>query len=97
MVYVHKNFNASPVDLMAAKWDAIKQDAIDSAHLHEVKESCYRETTFTTLRTMYHGKCAYCERSRGAELQVDHYRPKKARNTQKNEKWNQPGYYWITP
>lgn len=95
MVYIQKDFDGPPDDLIDAKWDVLKRDAIDSSHAHVVKSSCYRDTTIDVLSVMYHGKCAYCERHRGQELQVDHYRPKKRRDAQTEPQYNQPGYYWL--
>lgn len=84
-----------PKDLIDSKWDAIKQAALTEQANHVVVDRCYRKTTLEPLLLLYKNKCAMCERDRGTELQVDHYRPKKPRNNIKDPHNNQPGYYWL--
>lgn len=95
MVYRDKNTIATPANLLDSKWDALRADLLLTKHLHEVKSSCYRDTTLEELKTLYKNKCAICERDRGYELQIDHYRPKKTRLNLTDTKYNQPGYYWL--
>lgn len=84
----------APEALLDTKWDKIKADALSSKYTHDVK-GFYRDTTIGPLTNLYKDKCAICERKRGTELQVDHYRPKKPRNNKEDRKYNQPGYYWL--
>lgn len=93
MVHVEKN-NA-PNGLLADKWSSIKQDVLINTE-HKASSACYRNTTIGALRKLYNNKCACCERSRGEELHVDHYRPKKARNNKKASEYNHSGYSWLT-
>ena len=95
MVHRNKKFDAEPVLLVDPKWNDLKAKLLTEKHNHEVKSSCYRDTTIEALHTIYAGKCAICERKRGLELQVDHYRPKKTRNNKSEREYNQPGYYWL--
>ncbi|MWB92738.1 hypothetical protein GON26_00015 [Flavobacterium sp. GA093] len=95
MVHRYKNLNSPPPDLIDAKWNTIKANLLVEKHKHEIKSECYRDTTLNHLSLLYKNKCAICERRRGAELQVDHYRPKKTRNNKTEVKYNQPGYYWL--
>ena len=84
-----------PASLVDPKWDLTKQAALDDKNDHEVDLKCYRDCTLDSLLKLYEGKCAYCERSRGDEVNIDHYRPKKKRANLKNVIYNQPGYYWL--
>ena len=95
MVHIEKDYANPPVGLMDSKWDNLKQDALVSKNNHKANSECYRDSTLKELTILYFNKCACCERSRGEELQVDHYRPKKERNNRANENYNQPGYYWL--
>jgi len=95
MVHRQKNFSLPPKELIDTQWDALKADLLVSTDLHNVKVACYRDTTINALMSLYKDKCAICERSRGTELQVDHYRPKKPRDFQTGVQYNQPGYYWL--
>ncbi len=94
MVHVNKDFKNPPTALIDSKWDYLKQDVLINPK-HKAKPECYRNTTLEALVKLYSNKCACCERSRGTELQVDHYRPKKARNRGKKE-YRHKGYYWLT-
>lgn len=95
MVYREKSSIVPPADLMASKWDTLKINLLVEMHTHDVNSNCYRDTTLEDLKLLYKNKCAVCERDRGYELQVDHYRPKKTRNNKTGLKYNQPGYYWL--
>lgn len=92
---IKRQKNNAPASLLDSKWDALKQDALDRKHLHEVDDNCYRECTKKSLLTLYQNKCAFCERIRGYEVNIDHYRPKKPRNYKSNLHFNQHGYYWL--
>lgn len=96
MVHRYKDLNAPPAELLDARWDALKARLLVEQNNHDADIKCYRETTLEALRRIYNDKCASCERDRGEELQVDHYRPKKARSFLENPHYNQPGYYWLT-
>lgn len=94
MVHRYKDYNNPPAALVDVKWDALKANILIEKGSHDVDSKCYRDTTIEPLRILYKSKCAICERDRGFELQVDHYRPKKERNYIQSE-YNQPGYYWL--
>jgi hypothetical protein len=95
MVHRDKDFGSPPAALIDDKWNDLKASLLIEKSTHEVKSSCYRDSTIDALMILYKNKCAICERDRGTELQVDHYRPKKPRNNQTQIKYNQLGYYWL--
>jgi 5-methylcytosine-specific restriction endonuclease McrA len=95
MVYREKNILIPPVGLMANRWNLLKANLLLEMHAHIVNSSCYRDATLEDLMLLYKNKCAICERDRGTELQVDHYRPKKTRANITQVQYNQPGYYWL--
>lgn len=95
MVYREKIILNPPAGLIDSKWNTLKANLLIEMHSHEVNTSCYRDKTLEELTLLYKNKCAICERDRGYELQVDHYRPKKTRNNKTDIKYNQPGYYWL--
>jgi len=80
---------------MLLKWNILKAKTLIERNNHEANSTCYRDTVIDELTNVYRNKCSACERDRGTELQVDHYRPRKQRNNQ-NTRYNQPGYYWLT-
>lgn len=94
MVHIEKS--SAPAGLNNSKWNVVKESVFVEKNNHSAKPECYRDTTIKELIKLYSGKCACCERSRGEELQVDHYRPRKARNNKTGKKYNHPGYYWLT-
>lgn len=50
------------------------------------------------LQDIYKGKCAYCERFAGTDLEVEHYRPKNSVSLEdlpKKSKAGDYGYYWL--
>jgi len=63
-----------------------------STHRHS--SYYYRDGAIEELRPIYSNKCAYCETSAsaGADLRVDHFRPKQ----KLIENTNHGGYYWLT-
>lgn len=85
-----------PVAFIDSKWDQIKNDVLIAKNNHKADERLYRETTIDSLTEIFKYKSAYCERDRGDELHVDHYRPRKARKHKLKTKYNQSGYYWLT-
>jgi len=95
MVHVEKDYTTPPNALTDSKWNDLKKSVLSEKNNHKAKSECYRDTTLDSLVVLYSGKCACCERSFGYELQVDHYRPKKARQY-KNKTYNHSGYYWLT-
>lgn len=95
MVHRVKNLLAPPAGLTDARWNTLKANLLVDMHHHTAKTECYRDTTLEALTNLYKNKCAICERDRGFELEVDHYRPKKTRNNQTGQQYNQPGYYWL--
>lgn len=93
---VHRQKSSTPPSkLTDPKWDQLKTDLLTERDKHDVDTKCYRDSTIDELSSLYDDKCAICERYRGTELQVDHYRPKKPRNNKTDKKYNQPGYYWL--
>ncbi len=95
MVYRYKNFNDPPAEFCDTKWDDLKGKVLIEKGAHQANSNCYRDATIEKLKDIYKNKCAICERDRGFELQVDHYRPKKSRNHKHKTEYNQPGYYWL--
>ena len=95
MVHRFKDILNPPADLIDSKWDTLRSSLLAEKNNHDVKSECYRDTTLAALCTLYRNKCAICERERGTELQVDHYRPKKKRDNKTSVEYNQPGYYWL--
>lgn len=95
MVHRIKDLANPPVGLIDIKWNALKATLLSEMNNHKAKVECYRDTTLDSLTKLYANKCAICERNRGAELEVDHYRPKKERNNSTDTQYNQPGYYWL--
>jgi len=96
MVHIDKDFSNPPKGLADKKWGKIKRNVLTEKNSHKAIDECYRDTTLKTLTKLYYNKCACCERSRGEELEVDHYRPKKTRSSKINPEFNHPGYYWLT-
>ena len=95
MIHRTKDLANPPKELIDSKWDTIKADLLINGHGHKINSGCYRDSTLSDLMELYKNKCAICERNRGTELQVDHYRPKKTRDNKSELKYNQPGYYWL--
>lgn len=95
MVHRDKDFNSPPIGLLDVKWRILKENLLLEKSHHIVNSKCYRDTTIEALSLLYKNKCAICERDRGTELQVDHYRPKKPRNYITDKKYNHTGYYWL--
>jgi hypothetical protein len=92
---IHRNKpQEAPPALLDQKYDKHRRNCLIEKSEHKV-EDFYRTTTIRSLMGIYKNKCAICERKRGTELQVDHYRPKKPRNHQSHAEYNQPGYYWL--
>lgn len=96
MIHRKKDFSSPPPELIDSKWSQLKTNLLIEKSSHEVKSTCYRDTTINALRSLYKEKCAICERERGTELQVDHYRPKKPRDNKTEAQYNHAGYYWLT-
>lgn len=96
MVHIEKDYNNPPSGLMDNKWNSLKSNVLIEKNNHKAKKECYRDTTLKVLSKLYFNKCACCERSRGEELQVDHYRPRKARDNKTDSEYNHNGYYWLT-
>jgi len=94
MVHIQKDYNKPPIALLDSKWDFVKQDVLTNEN-HKAKSECYRNSTLEHLVKLYNHKCACCERKIGYELEIDHYRPKKARNNG-DINFQHSGYYWLT-
>lgn len=95
MIHREKDFSNPPADLVDSEHDTTKKQLLTEKNSHKVKSSIYRDTTLNELIALYDDKCAICERKRGDELEVDHYRPKKKRENKTAKKYNHPGYYWL--
>lgn len=95
MVHRNKNFLNPPSGLLDPKWSQLKRDLLRRRRSHAISNNCYRDSVISDLVQLYKNKCAICERDRGFELQVDHYRPFKERNSATDPQYNQPGYYWL--
>lgn len=85
-----------PIKLGDNKWNILKADLLLTRNSHDASSKCYRDCTIEELTLLYKDKCAICERDRGIELQVDHFRPKKARANIRHPQYNNSGYYWLT-
>lgn len=85
-----------PSSFLDSKWEPLRIRCVSEANNHTPNKSLYRDTTIDVLSNLYENKCAYCERLRGFELQIDHYRPRKKRDKNTDVVYNQPGYYWLT-
>jgi len=96
MVHIKKDYNNPPADLMLTKWNSLKSNVLIEKNNHKADNKCYRDATLKALSKLYFNKCACCERCRGEELQVDHYRPRKARQNITDTEFNHDGYYWLT-
>lgn len=83
-----------PDGLKAGIRDVVIEELLNDEVEHNIKDF-YRSASICDLQDLYNDKCAACERDRGTELQVDHYRPKKSRNNTKDPQYNQPGYLWL--
>lgn len=94
MVYRQRNVNP-PLDFTDNKWNTLRAQSLIDGGTHKADKALYRDTTIDSLTKLYANKCCYCERSRGYEIQVDHYRPTKTRDNKTNPEYNQPGYYWL--
>lgn len=95
MVHREKDIANPPSELMNPKWEKLKKLLLVEKHNHKPNVECYRNSTIKFLSVLYSDKCAMCERKRGTELQVDHFRPQKERLNKTNVKYNQSGYYWL--
>lgn len=95
MVSRSRNTTA-PDEFLDSKWNDLRKRCLIEREDHKPSPRLYRDLSLPFLRAIYHDKCAYCERSRGMELEVDHYRPSKPRIHKIDIKYNQPGYYWLT-
>lgn len=95
MVSRTRNTNA-PDEFLDSKWNDLRARCLIDREHHKPNPRLYRDLSLPFLRELYHDKCAYCERSRGMELEVDHYRPSKPRIHDSYINYNQPGYYWLT-
>jgi len=95
MVHIEKDYTKPPVNLIDNKWDGLKQKVFVEKNSHAADSKCYRDATLKKIVELYSHKCACCERSYGYELEIDHYRPKKARDYGES-KYQHTGYYWLT-
>ncbi len=95
MVHIEKDYNNPPADLMDSKWDTVKANVLIEKNNHKANSKCYRDSTLKELSKIYFNKCACCERSRGEELEIDHFRPKKARD-KGDTQFHHSGYYWLS-
>lgn len=97
MISVTKDFNAVPAKLNynANPLASAYQDLLLYKNKHKFKGSIYRNGSIASLKLIYKNKCGYCETmtEAGAELRVDHYRPK---DKVKEDTTHTTGYYWLS-
>lgn len=95
MIPITKNFLIRPDKLDYTQDPLLKalKDLKTLKNKHKFKGSIYRNGTIAELKTLYKNKCGYCESntSAGAELRVDHYRPK----DKVKEDSTHTGYFWL--
>jgi len=88
----------TPVFLLSKTVTKNIKKAIEEKNKHHFQSYCYanNEKVKPILEKIYNNKCCYCERNDvgGAELQVEHYRPKKTPKECENST-NHFGYYWL--
>lgn len=96
MIPVTKDYIAIPPKLnyAVAPLSTAYADLIMTKNNHKFKSSIYRGGSLTKLKEIYKNKCGYCETvtAAGAELRVDHYRPK---DKVKEDPMHLTGYYWL--
>ena len=97
MISVSKDFRAIPAKLNYANDPLLSaySNLLLLKNKHKFKSSIYRKGSLVKLKEIYKDKCAYCETmtSAGAELRVDHYRPK---DKVKEDVTHLTGYYWLS-
>lgn len=96
MIPVIKDYTTIPTKLnyTVAPLSTAYADLIVSKNKHKFKSSIYRGGSLSKLKEIYKNKCGYCETvtAAGAELRVDHYRPK---DMVKEDLLHLTGYYWL--
>jgi len=93
---VYRTKNDAPIEFLHYKWNVLREHCLIEGNLHKANNGLYRDASIEVLDGIYKGNCAYCERKRGFELQIDHYRPRKKRDYGPEPKYHQPGYFWLT-
>lgn len=96
MIQVQKSDKPIPAGLSSPS--AIQQNIqlLIDQNAHTANGGIYAHASVkAALRIIYNKKCAYCESliPEQADRQVDHYRPKKAREKGEDQ---HPGYFWLT-
>lgn len=98
MIKVNKDLQAVPSRLMQNVAFEQTRNAIATQNGNLYTTNYNHSTVKEALALLYHNKCAYCESSitKGAYLQVEHYRPK-AKIDVKDLPFGQShrGYYWL--
>lgn len=97
MISVSKDYTVVPTKLNYANAPLASAytDLILTKNKHKFKSSIYRNGSIGDLKIIYNNKCGYCETitAAGAELRVDHYRPK---DKVKEDPTHLTGYYWLS-
>jgi len=94
MISVSKNFQHVPPKLQSNGCLEKVLHCISNPTTHRHSSYYYRDGAIDALRPIYNNKCAYCETSvsAGADLRIDHFRPKLKVVSVNNHN----GYYWLT-
>ena len=106
MIKIHRSHPA-PAGLVQngsrqTKQDCAAYDQSPEEYRSGRKRFCERdyyrnEEVKDALVRIHHGKCCYCEkRMERRELQVEHFRPKRAVRQLPGNKEERPGYFWLT-
>lgn len=95
---VNKDFQNPPSILLSAGCLSQIKQAVETQDGEKYTTSYYKhEEVVNILKRLYKEKCAYCESeiSFAATLQVEHYRPKAALDSDKDTDVHHKGYYWL--
>ena len=97
MIRVIKDFANPPPHLEKQKCREKAEEALTQKNTHNFNNKLYgnKEHVRPFLEKIYKDKCAYCETNikPGAELHIEHYRPKKAARGKPEP--GHEGYYWL--
>ncbi|MCP4146845.1 MAG: hypothetical protein GY757_03750 [bacterium] len=98
MIPVKKDYHKPPAILLKENCkEKIRQAVIEEKG--DIDTTYYKHPHVRKIleEDIYHGKCCYCESEidHAATLQVEHYRPKKGLNPEKEGDEKHKGYYWL--
>lgn len=102
MIYIERTECPEVLDLTNQDSEAYKEKQAAIAHFRTNNknfnfEAYSKGNVKEKLKEMCNGKCAYCE-SKIAPVtygDIEHFRPKKAYNSNKTDPLEYPGYYWL--